>query len=667
MQRLQSHLAVFCTPLTSSRQTDRGRAAGAREPFVSMAARLAAFALLLPALLAPLAEAQSPPADSVVRIEPAQGGWSWLTHSYRQRNVPPIRLTNSSRLASLVRAGNLYLSAQDVVALAIENNIDVEVQRYAPLLETEVLKRAQAGGALRSVGLGVAAGPQSVSLQGVSVSSSGISAGGGGVGSGGGIVTQLGPAIPSLDPTVSFGAEFQHLTSLQSNTALVGIPTLVLGLRAYQAQYSQNWDFGLNTVLTYASERIKTNSQFTDLNPYTQGDIDLTVTQNLLQGFGSAVNGRNIRVQKNNLKVTDLQFKQQVITTVSAALNLYWDLVAFNEDVQARQHEVETAQRLYDDNRKQVEIGSLAEIEVTRAEAQLYTARQDLLIAQTNVLQQETVLKNALSRSGVATAELAEVHVIPLDKMVVPEKDEIAAGDKLVDEALNNRVEIAQGRINIDSNKLNLVGIRNSLKPSLQAFAELTNNGLTGVLTPYGTEQGVAAYAVGGYGNLLAEIARRNYPNYSAGFALNIPLRNRAAQSDYATSLLEIRQNELNLQKSVNQVRVDVQNAVIGVQQARARYEASVKARVLQQQTLDADQKKYGLGAATAYQVVQDQRDLATAESDEVQAMANYSHARIAFDQALGITLEVNHVSLAEALSGHVQAVASSLPAEEKP
>jgi outer membrane protein TolC len=632
-----------------------------------MAARLAAFALLLPALLAPLAEAQSPPADSVVRIEPAQGGWSWLTHSYRQRNVPPIRLTNSSRLASLVRAGNLYLSAQDVVALAIENNIDVEVQRYAPLLETEVLKRAQAGGALRSVGLGVAAGPQSVSLQGVSVSSSGISAGGGGVGSGGGIVTQLGPAIPSLDPTVSFGAEFQHLTSLQSNTALVGIPTLVLGLRAYQAQYSQNWDFGLNTVLTYASERIKTNSQFTDLNPYTQGDIDLTVTQNLLQGFGSAVNGRNIRVQKNNLKVTDLQFKQQVITTVSAALNLYWDLVAFNEDVQARQHEVETAQRLYDDNRKQVEIGSLAEIEVTRAEAQLYTARQDLLIAQTNVLQQETVLKNALSRSGVATAELAEVHVIPLDKMVVPEKDEIAAGDKLVDEALNNRVEIAQGRINIDSNKLNLVGIRNSLKPSLQAFAELTNNGLTGVLTPYGTEQGVAAYAVGGYGNLLAEIARRNYPNYSAGFALNIPLRNRAAQSDYATSLLEIRQNELNLQKSVNQVRVDVQNAVIGVQQARARYEASVKARVLQQQTLDADQKKYGLGAATAYQVVQDQRDLATAESDEVQAMANYSHARIAFDQALGITLEVNHVSLAEALSGHVQAVASSLPAEEKP
>jgi outer membrane protein TolC len=314
-----------------------------------------------------------------------------------------------------------------------------------------------------------------------------------------------------------------------------------------------------------------------------------------------------------------------------------------------------------------VEIGSLAEIEVTRAEAQLYTARQDLLIAQTNVLQQETVLKNALSRAGVATADLADAHIIPLDKMAVPEKDEIAAGDKLVAEALGNRVEIAQNRLNIESNKLNLVGIRNSLKPTLQAFAELTNNGLTGDITPYGATVAGVPYLAGGYGNLLAEIARRNYPNYSAGFSLTIPFRNRAAQSDFTTSLLEIRQNELNLQKSVNQVRVDVQNAVIGLQQARARYEASVKARVLQQQTLDADQKKYGLGAATAYQVVQDQRDLASAESAEVQAMANYSHARINFDQALGTTLDVNHISLGEALGGYVQAPASSLPVEEKP
>ena len=607
--------------------------------------------------------------ESAVKIDPAQG--SWLTRPYRQRYVPPVNLTNSPRLESLVRAGNLYLSAADVVALAIENNIDVEVQRYGPLLAQEVLKRAQSGGALRGVGVTVAPGPQSVSLQGVTVSGStgGVTASGAGVSSGGGIVTQLGPQIPQLDPTISGFASFQHSTTPQSNTFLTGTTSLTQDVRAYQAQYSQNWLFGLNAQLTYSSQHIKVNSLSFNLNPFTSGNLDLQLTQNLLQGFGSAVNGRNIRVQKNNLRVTDLQFKQQVIATVAAVLNLYWDLVSFHQDVRARQSEVDAAQRLWDDNKKQVDLGALAEIEITRAEAQFYASKQDLVISQTNLLQQETVLKNALSRNGVASASLADVHIIPLDSLVIPPSDEIKPLAELYDDALGHRVEIEQSRINIESNKLNLVGIKNSLKPTLQAFAELTNNGLTGDLTALGAQQPGLGYLAGGYGNLLAQIARRNYPNYSAGVSLNIPLRNRAAQSDYVTSLIEIRQNELSLQKNMNQIRVDVRNAVIGLQQARARYDSSVQARILQQQTLEADQKKYTFGATTVYQVVQDQRDLATAQSAEVQAMANYSHAHIAFDQALGKTLEVNNVSLDEALSGNVSRTSSipaTLPAEEK-
>jgi outer membrane protein len=519
------------------------------------------------------------------------------------------------------------------------------------------LRRAEGGGALRSVGLPVAAGPQSVSLQGVSLNPTGGAGitSGAGVSSGGGIVTQLGPLIPSLDPSLSGFMNFQHATIPQSNTFLTGTTALIQDTRNFQAQYSQNWDFGLNTQLTYSSQHVHVNSQFFSLNPYTSGSLDLQVTQNLLQGFGSAVNGRNIRVQKNNLKVTDLQFKQQVITTVSAALNLYWDLVSFDEDVQSRQQEVKTAEQLLEDNKKQVQIGAMAEIEITRAEAQLYAGRQDLTIAQTNLLQQETVLKNALVRTGIEQAGLANVHIVPLDKIAaVPQTDETRPIQDLSNQALASRTEVEQARINIQSNELNLVGIKNSLKPTLQAFAELTNNGLTGDLTAAGALTPGVAYLAGGYGNLLAQIARRNYPNYSAGFSLNIPLRNRAAQSDYVTSVLELRQNQLNLQKSTNQVLVDVQNAVIGIQQARARYEAAVKSRELQEQTLAADQRRYSLGAATAFQVIQDQRDLATTQSGEVQAMANYTHARIAFDQALGRTLEVNHVSIDEALKGQI-------------
>lgn len=605
-------------------------------------------------------------AQNVVRIDPATGGLGWLTHPYQTRNVPPINLSNSPRMAALIRAGNLYLSARDAVALAIENNIDVEVQRYGPLLAREVLKRAQAGQALRSVDVGVAAGPQSVSLQGVSATSSILSGASTGVSSGGGIVTQLGPPIPALDPTVTASAFFEHLSSPQSNTVLTGTTALVEAVRAYQAQYLQSWDFGMTAQVTYASTYTKFNSQFFSLNPYTYGDLDLQLTQNLLYGFGSAVNGRNIRVQKNNLKWTDLQFKSQLITTISAVLNLYWDLASFVEEVHAREEEVQTAQQLYDDNKKQVEIGSLAEIEVTRAESQLYTAKQDLIIAQTNLAQQETVLKNALSRSGITSADLADVHIVPLDKIAVPEKEDIKPVEALVSEALDKRVEINQSRINLESNQLNLVGIKNELKPTLQAFAEVTNNGLTGQLTALGALETGVPYLAGGYGNLLAQIARRNFPNYTAGLSLNIPIRNRAAQSDYVTSSLQIRQNELNLRKNINQVRVDVQNAVIGLQQARARYDAAVKARVLAQQTLDADQKKLALGAGTSFQVVQDQRDLANAQSSEIQSIANYSHARIAVDQAVGTTLEANNVSVDEAMSGHVSAAPSNVPDGEK-
>jgi outer membrane protein len=595
-------------------------------------------------------------AQSEISVQPPTGRLGWLTHPYEAGNVPPIRLTNSPRLNALIRAGNLYLTAEDVVALAIEDNIDIEVQRYGPLLAKQVLLRAQGGGALRSVGLGVAAGPQSVSLQGVSVNNSGsvsLSAGGG-VSSGGGIVTQLGPSIPSLDPSLFAFVNFQHASVPQSNTFLTGTTALVQDSRSVTAQYSQNWDFGLTAQVTYASNHIHLNSPLFSLNPYTSGDVDLQLTQNLLQGFGPAVNDRNIRVQKNNVKVSDLQFKQQVITTVSAALNLYWDLVSFSEDLRAREQEVKTAQQLLDDNKKQVQIGALAEIEITRAEAQLYASQQDLVVSQTNLQQQEIVLKNALCRDGIAAAGLENVHVVPLDKIPVPSNEGIPPVNELVNEALANRTEIAQARINIDSNQLNLVGIKNSLKPTLQVFAELTNNGLTGELTPVGAAQIGVDYLAGGYGNLLAQIARRNFPNYSAGFSLNIPLRNRAAQSDYATSLLELRQNQLNMRKNVNQVTIDVQNAVIGLQQARSRYESALKSRELQDQTLSADQRRYALGAATVFQVVQDQRDLASSQSTEMQAMANYTHARIALDQALGRTLEVNHISIDEALQGRL-------------
>jgi outer membrane protein TolC len=601
-------------------------------------------------------------AQNAIHIDQPTGGLGWLTRPYQARTIPPINLINSGRLENLIRGGNIYLSSQDVIALALENNLDIEIQRYGPVLYRQVTLRTQGGGLLRSVGVGISQGPQSVSLTGVSLNASGGS-GSASAAASQGVLTSLGPSVPNLDPSISFYSDFAHYTIVQSNTFLTGTTALIDDNRTFQATLSKYSDFGTYAKLTFAATYNKYNSLAFNLNPYTSGDLDFQISQNLLNGFGRPVLGRYIHVAKNNEKVGDLQFKQQVITTVSAVLNLYWDLVSFNEDVKARRDELNTAQQLFEDNKKQVQIGTLAPIEVTRAEAQVYSSQQDLLISQTNLLQQEIVLKNALSRNGVASSLLADVHVVPLDTVQVPEKDEIKPLDELVSQALSHRVEIQQDQINLDSDSISLRGIKSGLKPTLSVFAELTNNGLAGQANYLGpNEVASVPYLTGGAGNLLGQIFKRDFPSYSAGLSLNIPLRNRAAQSDYVTTALGMRQDELTLQKAKNQVRVDVQNAVIGLRQARVRYESSVKARILQQQTLDADKKKYTLGASTVFQVVQDQQTLASAQSTEQQALANYSHARISFDLAMGTTLDVNNISIDEALAGKVKR-ASVLPA----
>jgi outer membrane protein TolC len=322
---------------------------------------------------------------------------------------------------------------------------------------------------------------------------------------------------------------------------------------------------------------------------------------------------------------------------------------------------------LFEDNKTASSIGTLPRIEVTRAEAEVSAREEELLISQTNVAQQETILKNTLSRTGVASISMDEVHVIPLNRIEVPKQETIRPVKDLVTDALASRPEIEQAKVNIQSTLISMVGSRNALKPLLQAFTEFTNNALSGSVNAlYNGASGTPdPYFIGGYGNLLSQVVRRNFPNYSAGFSLNIPFRNRAAQADYVTDQLLLRQSELQLQRVINQVRVDVKNGVIGLQQARARYEGAVRTRVLAEQTLDAEQKKFQFSLSPDLTgVVQAQRDLATDQSAEVQAMANYTHAKVSFDLAMGKTLETNNISMDEAAAGRV-ARQSEIPSQE--
>jgi outer membrane protein TolC len=591
-----------------------------------------------------------------------------------RRVVSPANLTNTPRLESLVRAGNLYLSVRDVIALTLENNLDIAIQRYGPFMAQEVLRRANGGGLLRSdINTDIIAGPQSVSTTGVSSNGSGLATGAG-VGGTAGFVIGYGPNPPNLDPTISAQVQLGHYSAPQTNTVATGVTSLVTDQTLLFFSYSQAFITGTAIQSYFTSTRSSLNSPAFSLDPYTTGTIDFNVSQPLLQGFGRAVNNRNIRVAKNNLKVMDLTVKLQVITTISAVLNLYWDLVSFNEDLRIKKQGLALAQQLYEDNQQQVKLGTLPPIEVTRAAAEVSARKEDLLISETNLAQQETVLKNALSRNGVESVWLDQVHIVALDSFEVPKTDDLKPTAELIDEALQNRPEIAQTKINLESSKINVQGTKNNLLPSLSAFADTNNQGLTGVPNPlYGPNFGppVNPYFIGGYSNMVAQEFRRNFPNYSAGFSLNIPLRNRQAQADYAMDQLTIRQKQLQLQRSVNQIRVDVRNSVIGLQQARARFETAVATRELAEQSLKAEQDKFKYGATgtDVTTVIQAQKDLVNDQTLEAQAMANYTHAKISFDQSVGRTLDINHVSLEEAVSGHVareSILPATVPGEKK-
>lgn len=590
--------------------------------------------------------------------------YSGITQPYEARAVPPVSVSNSNRIDALLRAGNLYLSLSDAIALALENNLDVEIQRYEFSIAEADLLRAKSGSAIQGIPTNVLGGVPTGAGALLGSGSTGLGAAG--------AASPLGPGL-SYDPFLTGTLNFGHTTNPQSNTVLSGTNALVTANKTANFGITQAFATGGSVALGYNNIIQEQNSFRSTVNPFTNSSLDLIITQPLLQGFGLALNNRTIRIAKNNIKAADYVFRQQVINTVANVVQLYWNLVAANSTVGVRTQAVTVAQKLYDDNQKQVEIGTLAPIEVVRAEAQLATAQQDLVAAQSAVLQLEAVLKSALSRNGLADAAIQSARVVATDPIHIPEVEQIQPVQDLVSTALDNRPDLAQSRIQIDNAQIVLTGTRNALLPTLNAIGNMRSNALVGqqntVLGPVSSQTGLVQtppiadpYFLGGYGTVLGQLFGRNFPTYSIGLSLTIPLRNRAAQANVATATLNLRQNQLLVQRQINQIRVDVQNAMTAVNQARAQYQAAVKGRILEEQTLDADQKKLALGATTVYQVIQDQRDLTTAAAAEVTAQAAYSAARVQLDVATGMTLSNNRVEFEEAKAGHVAAAPSTPP-----
>jgi outer membrane protein len=585
--------------------------------------------------------------------------WPHFINVYRRPYVAEVNLSESTRMERLLKDGNIYLSLEDAIALALENNLDISVERYLPLLADTDILRARAGGTLRATGTGTSLLSTSSAISDQALVVPGVSF--------------PGPALPPLDPILSGGVTWQHISSPLSNTVTTGTNTLINEGNVNNVTYQQAFLTGSVVTLSLQNSTQNLNSIRNLFNPSLNSSLSLNFTQPLTQGFGRALNARNIRIARNNREVSDLAFKQQVIQTVSAVENLYWDLVSFIENVRVAQEALQTSQKLYNDNKRQVEIGTLAPIEIVRAEAEVATGQQNLTIAQTQVLQQETTLKNALTKNGVASPAIAEAHIIPTTKVSVPPVEAVEPIQDLMSMALQSRPELAQSRIGLTNSDIVLKAARNAMLPTVNLVGNLTNNALAGEVNPHFIALGGSVVTVpsslflGGFGTALSQIFDRKFPSYSVGVNLNVPIRNRAAQADMISAQLQYRQQEIRLRQAENAVRVEVKNAVIGLQQARARLDAATKARILQEQTVDAEQKKYALGASTIYNVILTERDLTSARSTEVTAMNNYIKARVELDRATGQTLSRHNISLDEAYEGRVSKPPDPIPAGGPP
>ena len=614
--------------------------------------------------IAPLSQAQE------LSIAPIRPQAPVLVRPYLAPSVPPVRLRNSLRLRDLIRAGTLYLTIQDAIALALENNIDIEVSRYNPLIATSQLERAQAGGALPGVPSSASQAFSVASGQGVlgSQAAAGVSVAGAGANANrtaNATITQIGPVTQNLDPTLQETTTFAHTSIPQPDVVQSLTTVLISHTHVYTGAYQQGFLSGGGISVNYSEHYLNENAPTDVLNPSVAPNLSVTAQHNLLRGFGIAVNARTITVAKMSLNITDLNFRAQVIGLVSQVLNLYYDLASGYEDLRAKKTASDTAQAFLADVTREVNIGSIAPTELIVAQQQAITSQQAVVDSQASVDQQEVALKNLLSRTGLADPLLATTHVVPIDSIQIPPQDNLPPIDEMVKQALANRPDLAATRANEKAAEVSALGTRNGVLPNLQVFGGESHAGLAGVPRVVGTRLGVETadrYFVGGIGTALGDIFRRNFPTERIGAFYQESIGNRQAQADYAIDQLQLRQTQLTDQKDFNQVEVDVRNYVVALQQARARYESAVQNRKLEEELFDAEQKKFRLGASIPYNVALVQRDLITAQSAELEAMTSYNLARIALDQALGTTLEANHVSIAEARTGRVERP-SSLPA----
>lgn len=568
-------------------------------------------------------------------------GVSWFPNviaPYVQRHVPEPVLTNSARLAQLIQGTKLNLSLDDAIALALENNLDIEVQRYTPWLDQMSLLLARSGANGRV----------------------------------------------AFDPTVTSSINATDQTIPIANPLFSGVGLSTTGIASSIQTHTSNFNFGYTqgfatgtqAQVTFDNSRSSSPSSFNLYNPALQSSLSVTLTQPLLNGFGYVPNERYIIEAKNTVKVGEWQFKASAINDVTTTADDYWNLVYARQNVKVEQQTVDVDQELYNDNKDKQRIGTLSPLDVLTAQSQLATDQQQLVVAQTLQLQDETKLLTDITKDPTDMM-LAGIEVVPTTPISLTDNIGNPAIKDLVQQAWQQRPELQEEALNLKNAGVEVQATRNGLLPTLNLVGEFSTSGLGGqrlaetVTTSavpvantaepilsngsavpnefVGTfpESITTSTVPGGVGDAWDSLIHTRFPTFELGMTMTLPVRNRAAQASNGTALLNRRQQEVSYQQEKVTIFLAVRNAMIAVTQDRAAVSAASTARELAQETFTDEQERYRLGASTSYNVVLRSRDLTAAETTELQDQINLVEAVLALDQAMGRTLEAHNISVA--------------------
>jgi outer membrane protein len=611
---------------------------------------------------------------------PARSPFFDFIAQYRRPTTGPLPMNPAARARSLIHDGAIYLSLYDALALAIENNLDVEVARYNLSIAGTERLRASGGGDLRGIDYSVAESPTGVG------------------GPGSPLLNQAASSVTPSTPTVNDLTSLNILTETQTNLSVQDAAGYAAGptVPTFQPTFvGQNTWFqrenipilSTSSVLppspgqldfitanyalvegfspgTQVEVDLNNASQVlygtqNQLDPFATPNTSLTVSQPLLRGRGRDISLRYIRIAAINQKISRLLFYQQLISTVYGVARLYYDLVSLNENARVKRETLAAAQKLYEDDKAQEEQGTLAPLGVTQAQSLVASSQLDLIQAEGLVKQEEVILKSQLSRRGTADPIFGSLPIVPTDPINIPPNDNLPALDSLVSEALATRPDLVQAALQVEGGEIALKASRNAALPEVDLVGNFQTRGSTEL--PF-TTLGTPGTGLITAPTDLGVAGLRTSRIYQAGVQFNLPLKNHVAEADAARDALAVRQAEARTQQLANQVREDVENSVIALQTAREALKAAIQSRQYQEQLVSAEKDKLSVGASTNFLVIQQESYLAQARSTEVAARSVWIKARVALDRSLGDLLEKNGITYDASVVGALPATATGRP-----